>query len=73
MTLDIVGIPEMQKCELKYVIHTPGGPVWTWVEHTQTEQWNYEGAWKPLRRPSTNGRSLQSCDLNEISQDFSTP
>ncbi len=48
MPIDIVGISEMQKCGLKYVIHTPGGPVWTWVEHTQTEQWNYEGAWKPL-------------------------
>jgi hypothetical protein len=25
MTLDIVGITEMQKCGLKYVIHTPCG------------------------------------------------
>ena len=32
-----------QKCGLKYVIHISGGPVWTSVEHTYTEQWNYAG------------------------------
>jgi hypothetical protein len=27
MPIDVVGISEMQKCGLKYVIHSPGGPV----------------------------------------------
>ena len=43
MTLGIVGISEMQKCRLKYVIHILGGPVWTSDNHTYAEQWNYAG------------------------------
>jgi len=40
---DIVVWSPEEKCGLKYVIHTPGGPVWTSVEKTYTEQWNYAG------------------------------
>jgi hypothetical protein len=43
MTLDMVAGPQEEKCGLKYVIHISGGPVWTSVEHTYTEQWNYAG------------------------------
>ena len=32
-----------QKCGLKYVMHTTSGLVWTSIEHTHAEQWNYAG------------------------------
>jgi hypothetical protein len=38
---DIVAGSQEQKCRLKYVMHTPGGPVWTSVRHTHAEQGNY--------------------------------
>ena len=38
---DIVVCSQEQKCGLKYVIHTPGGSVWTSVERTYIEHWNY--------------------------------
>ena len=40
---DVVDGSKMQKCGLKYVIHIPGRPGWTLVEHTYAEQWNYAG------------------------------
>ncbi len=43
LTQNIVASSEWQKCGLKYVIHSPGWPVWTSDEHAYTEQWNYEG------------------------------
>jgi len=43
MPLDIVAGSQKQKCGFKYVIHSPGRPGWTSVEHTYTEQWNYAG------------------------------
>ena len=38
-------VPESQeqKCGLRYVIYTLSGPIWTSVEHTHTEQWDYAG------------------------------
>ena len=39
-TLDIVADSQWQKWGLKYVMYTPGGPVWTSDEYAYTEQWD---------------------------------
>ena len=31
---------QRQECGLKYVMYTPGGPVWTSDEYAYTEQWD---------------------------------
>ena len=41
--LYLVADSQATECALKYVMHISGGPVWTSVEHTYTEQWNYAG------------------------------
>jgi hypothetical protein len=43
MTLDMVGISEMQKCGLKYVIHTPGRHFRPQVITLSLRIWNYAG------------------------------
>jgi hypothetical protein len=40
---DMVAESQEVECELKYVIHIPGGSAWTSDNYTVTTHWDYVG------------------------------
>jgi len=44
---------------VKYVMHSPGGLVWTSIEHTHAEQCNY-ASMISISKPFVSTKSLQS-------------